>query len=58
MTDDQIRVMAERGGVMGVVILPGYINADKEKALKDYKEAQNAPSPYAVFSIAYNGKLL
>ena len=26
--------------------------------LKDCKEAQNAPSAYAIFSIAYNGKLL
>ena len=35
MTDDHIRVLAEKGGVMGIVVLPGFIDADSEKATVD-----------------------
>ncbi len=35
LTDDQIRALAAKGGVMGVVLLPGYIDADPQKATID-----------------------
>ncbi|MFC1692000.1 dipeptidase [Candidatus Latescibacterota bacterium] len=35
LTDDQIKALAERGGVMGIVVLPGYIDDDPEKATID-----------------------
>lgn len=35
LTDDQIRALAARGGVMGIVVLPGFIDADPEKATID-----------------------
>ncbi len=35
MTDDQIRALAGRGGVMGMVVLPGYIDDDAKKATID-----------------------
>lgn len=35
MTDDQIRALAARGGVMGIVVLPGFIDADPQKATVD-----------------------
>jgi membrane dipeptidase len=35
LTDDQIKALAERGGVMGIVVLPGYIDDDPKKATID-----------------------
>ena len=35
MTDDQIRALAAKGGVMGIVVLPGFIDADPRKATID-----------------------
>ena len=35
MTDDQIRALAAKGGVMGIVVLPGFIDADPKKATID-----------------------
>jgi len=35
LTDDQIRALAARGGVMGIVVLPGFIDADPRKATID-----------------------
>ncbi len=35
MTDDMIRALAERGGVMGIVVLPGFIDRDPQKATID-----------------------
>jgi len=35
LTDDQIKALAERGGVMGIVVLPGFIDDDPEKATID-----------------------
>jgi membrane dipeptidase len=35
MTDDQIRALAAKGGVMGIVVLPGFIDLDPEKATID-----------------------
>ena len=35
LTDDQIKALASRGGVMGIVVLPGFIDADPEKATID-----------------------
>ncbi len=35
LTDDQIRELAAKGGVMGIVVLPGYIDADPGKATID-----------------------
>jgi membrane dipeptidase len=35
LTDDQIKALAERDGVMGIVILPGYIDDDPKKATID-----------------------
>ncbi len=35
LTDHQIRTLAEHGGVMGIVVLPGYIRQDKENATID-----------------------
>jgi membrane dipeptidase len=32
LTDDQIKALASRGGVMGIVVLPRFIDADPEKA--------------------------
>jgi len=35
LTDDQIKALAAKGGVMGIVVLPGFIDADPEKATID-----------------------
>ncbi len=35
LTDDQIKALAAKGGVMGVVLLPEYIDADPQKATID-----------------------
>ncbi|MHB9027954.1 MAG: dipeptidase [Candidatus Latescibacterota bacterium] len=35
LTDDQIRALAAKGGAMGVVLLPGYVDADPQKATID-----------------------
>jgi membrane dipeptidase len=35
LTDDQIKALAARGGVMGIVVLPGFIDADPKKATVD-----------------------
>ncbi|MCE5249722.1 membrane dipeptidase [bacterium] len=35
LTDDQIRALAAKGGVMGIVVLPGFIDADPRKATID-----------------------
>ena len=35
LTDDQIKALAAKGGVMGIVVLPGFIDADPKKATID-----------------------
>ncbi|MFA6473092.1 MAG: dipeptidase [Candidatus Latescibacterota bacterium] len=35
LTDDQIRALAAKGGVMGIVLVPGFIDADPQKATID-----------------------
>ena len=35
MTDDQIKALAAKGGVMGIVVLPGFIDRDPQKATID-----------------------
>jgi len=35
LTDDQIRALAAKGGVMGIVVLPGFIDSDPQKATID-----------------------
>lgn len=35
LTDDQIKALASKGGVMGIVVLPGFIDADPQKATVD-----------------------
>ncbi|MHB9028046.1 MAG: dipeptidase [Candidatus Latescibacterota bacterium] len=35
LTDDQIKALAANGGVMGIVVLPGFIDADPKKATVD-----------------------
>lgn len=35
LTDDQIKALAARGGVMGIVVLPGFIDPDPQKATID-----------------------
>jgi membrane dipeptidase len=35
LTDDQIKALAGRGGAMGIVLLPGYVDPDPQKATID-----------------------
>ncbi len=35
LTDDQIKALSAKGGVMGIVVLPGFIDADPQKATID-----------------------
>jgi membrane dipeptidase len=35
LTDDQIRALASKGGVMGIALVPGFIDADPRKATMD-----------------------
>ncbi|MFC1538305.1 dipeptidase [Candidatus Latescibacterota bacterium] len=35
LTDDQIKALAAKGGVMGIVVLPGFIDNDSKKATID-----------------------
>ena len=35
LTDDQIKALTAKGGVMGIVVLPGFIDADPQKATID-----------------------